>query len=205
MLNVSPLSNNLGVSRAFDLVYVIDTSQTTSESILRIIKDFIRKDIESYKLSPSQTRVAIVTYGLDGNLVLPIEKGINRDEILKSLEKLVVVNSPGKLYKALEVVSSRVFQNYSPDRPSTNRTVVIITTSKSLTSDLSNLGTVSQALRDRNVNIIAVGLGAGVSKLELTQVTGDEQLVIILPTGSYLVGPGIEILTSLIGKLTGMV
>lgn len=64
-----------------DLVYVIDISPKTTERLLKQVKDFIKRDLESYNISSTGTRVSIIVYDSLSKVMLQLHNGVSKNHI----------------------------------------------------------------------------------------------------------------------------
>lgn len=73
------------IDKPLDLVYAIDVSNQNNQQDVKTIREYIRKDLEMYRLSPTKTRVAIITFSDKPKMILTPGDGSHLNNVLDSL------------------------------------------------------------------------------------------------------------------------
>lgn len=74
------------IDKPLDLIYAIDISnQKNQQQYVETIREYIRKDLEMYRLSPTETRVAIIAFSDKPKVILAPGDGSHLKNVLESL------------------------------------------------------------------------------------------------------------------------
>ena len=171
----------LGYSSALDLVYVIDTSSGASSQCLVKIKEYIINDITGYEVSTKKVKISLVVFGETSEMILSLNEGNQQDVVVDVLQNLKAVGGKRRIDVMLELVASKVFSTSNGHRKNVKKLVVLFTTGKSDSEGLENLGNNSMRLKEMNVIIAVIGVGDGLSKNDIKDISSKDEFAIIVP------------------------
>lgn len=100
----------------FDLIYLIDTSDASTQHKLDQIIKLIRVQTSAYTLG-NKVRVSLVTYGASPSTILNLKDGVTHGNVLKGLYSIQKVNGEPDLPKALKYVQTNIIKMARRDRP----------------------------------------------------------------------------------------
>jgi len=169
------------ISKKLDLVYAVDVSKATSEQGLEEIQNYIKKDVALYKLSPSDTRVSIVTFDSDSKVLLKPKDGINMENIENAILSLKRSNSKADMPKALDFINQKLRSNEwnTDNRQDVPKTVIFFTSSNTQGVNTIGLKDNSRSTKEK-ATVIVVGIGDGINPDELDVIATDESNVFMI-------------------------
>ena len=169
------------ISKKLDLVYAVDVSKQTSGQGLEEIRNYIKKDAALHKLSPSDTRIAIITFDSDSKVLLKPQDGTDFESIENAVFGLKRSSNKADLPKALafinqELRSSKWNQDNRQDVP---KTVVFLTSSS--TQGVNTIGLKDNSRRTKEkATVIVVGIGDDVNPDELNVIATDDSNIFMI-------------------------
>jgi len=101
----------LGVDSVLDLVVLMDSSDDIEPETWLQMKRYVLEATKEYNLSPSSVRVALVNAGEDAQLVLPLDKGISKVNILKKVSDMKRINGEFDVDSAFNLINSHLDEN----------------------------------------------------------------------------------------------
>ncbi|OCT75936.1 collagen alpha-6(VI) chain [Xenopus laevis] len=157
-----------------DLLFLIDGSTNTSEETFREVKNFVISIMDDFNVGPVNVHIAVSQYS---------ESCIREINFDYSTEKGTLKNEIGNIRKtkgrrhigaALEFTKSTVYSPSSDSRLNQGVKQLLVVITAGNASD--NVVQPAKAIRDRGVDIYAVGIG-NVCKTQLTQITGSTEKI----------------------------
>lgn len=149
-----------------DVVFLIDGSDAVDELDFKKTKELIEVAVEKLPVKENRVRLAVVQYSTNTNVEFALNIFHDKDSLQKSIASIQQLK--GKTYtgKALTDVLM-AFQESSGGRANILQFLILVTNSVSKDDVVQP----SRALRDRNVNIYAIGLSHA-SKSQLFDISG---------------------------------
>ncbi len=118
-------------SRA-DVCFVLDSSQSICgdssgcEDWISLL-DFVNKIIDVFTIGSDATRVGVVIFSNDANLVFPLDKYTEKEEIKKAVFTMRYIGSTTNTGKALHITRQTCFHPNFGERPGVPNIAIIIT------------------------------------------------------------------------------
>lgn len=149
-----------------DIVFLIDGADTVDELDFKKIKELIEFAVEKLPIKENRVRLAVVQYSSKTVIEFALNTFHDKDPLQKEIASIKQIK--GKTYtgKALQDVTT-VFQESNGGRPNTLQFLILVTDSVSKDDVVQP----SRNLRERNINIYAIGLGHA-SKSQLFDISG---------------------------------
>ncbi|XP_048580138.1 uncharacterized protein LOC5520382 [Nematostella vectensis] len=159
-----------------DFVIFMDASQAVGLKNFKKNLDFAKLLIDGYAIAPDKTRVAVVVFASNSKITFHFSESFNKTIVKEGLSNSEFLNgSDSNLGSALELARLQIF---SLARPDAHKFGVMITSRAS--SDSASVP--ASGVRDLGVNLAAAGVGAGVSLVELKDLTGVDSNVFTTTT-----------------------
>lgn len=154
-----------------DVVFLIDGADAVDSVDFQKMKELIEFAIEKLPIRENRVRLAVIQYSTDMKVEFALNAFYDKDRLQKELASLKQLK--GKTYtgKALTEVS-QAFEESSGGRTKVLQFLVVVT--DSLSKD--DVALPARALREKNVNIYAVGMGHA-SRSELLTISGSYESV----------------------------
>ncbi|XP_026795015.3 collagen alpha-4(VI) chain isoform X2 [Pangasianodon hypophthalmus] len=154
-----------------DVVFLIDGGDAVDELDFKKTKELIGFAVEKLPVKENRVRLAVVQYSTDTIVEFSLNAFHDKDSLQKEIASIQQLK--GKTYtgKALSEVLP-VFQEARGERASTLQFLILVTDSVSKDDVVQP----SRELRERNINIYAIGLGHA-SKSQLLNISGSYERV----------------------------
>eukprot|EP00079_Xenopus_tropicalis_P036591 XP_017950362.1 PREDICTED: collagen alpha-6(VI) chain [Xenopus tropicalis] len=157
-----------------DLLFLIDGSSNTSEETFREIKNFVVSVMDDFNVGPVNVHIAVSQYSesciREINFDYSTERGTLKNEIIN------IRKTKGRRHigAALDFTKSTVYSPSSDNRLNQGVKQLLVVITAGNASD--QVARPAKALRDRGVDIYAVGIG-NICKTQLTQITGSPEKI----------------------------
>lgn len=153
---------------------MIDASKETTDSTITEIKDLIKKDLHSYNLSSTHSRIGIVTFASSPNTLIGMRQGVSNGNVKNALENIQISPTTADMKKAFDFIRNS-FDWANSGRKSVPQVVVLFTTSPT-----GNIP--PQVIRSANklketVKLIIIGVGDKLKTSELNKLASDKDYV----------------------------
>ena len=172
----------LELGRPLDLVFVIDSSQEVTDSILEKMKEFIVNHLRSYNVSSSGTHVSLVAYGNKNEVLLPLQDGITLTALKASLTRLKKIGGERRLATALNTVRNDVLTAPKGLRDDSAKLVTVLITGPSTPLDPAPLRRESDALKQNDVKVTVIGIGPNVKEDQIQVIASDPDNIVKVDT-----------------------
>lgn len=158
-------------SSKLDLAFVIDASAGSEQGgkdKMAEVMEFGRRVASVFKVSPDESRVGLVTYATDAQIMMNFHRFSDPEALTEARDAVRVKPHTGKYTgQALSLAKEGLFEKGR--RPDALDVLVLMTDGPA--SD--DVTIPSRALRDMGVKLIAVGIGNQVDKAQLRDVASD--------------------------------
>lgn len=158
-----------------DVVYIIDTSGSLSQTNLNYSIDFLYDVTEFLTIGSSDIKISIVTFSNVSIVQHDFNSLSDKDAVLTALESLKSITTAGgtKTYEALNDANTLFTSASSGRRTGVNQTVVVLTDGKS--DNLLNTRSAAETLHMQGIEVFSVGVGSEVvdDKTELYAIASD--------------------------------
>ncbi|XP_049337395.1 collagen alpha-4(VI) chain isoform X2 [Astyanax mexicanus] len=165
-----------------DVVFLIDGADAVDAADFQQAKDLIDFAVEKLPIRENRVRLAVVQYSTNTKVEFALNEFYDKDRIQKQI--VAIKQLKGKTYtgRALTEVW-QAFEESRGGRPNVLRFLVVVTDS----SSKDDVVAPAMALREKNVNVYAVGMGHA-SQSELLDISGSyETAYLENPFGSLQV------------------
>ncbi len=175
-------------------------------------KQFVKDLAKALTVSKNGVNIGVVTFSYFAELSIKLSDNQDTDSFVKATdEKVILMKSQTYIDRGLHKVNTELFTEANGDRKNAPNFLLLLTDGKQTRSIYSTPPELkAEALRNRNVTIIAVGIGKGVDALELATFTGTLENVFLpqsfdeLLTGGFLEKIVSKTCASAAGKLVGL-
>lgn len=155
-----------------DVVYAVDSSRRIDEDMFNKMKQMVKASLKSYRISPVDTRAAVVVFGGDSRIELSLNEGTNLSKVESAIDGLTRIGGPRRMNKALRKISSDVISNPLNRRENAKKIVILLTTGKNSGDGTGELPSVALDLRSKGVEVIALVIGKEKDPKEIDTITG---------------------------------
>ena len=162
-------------SSSFDLIYLVETSDTTTQQQLDQIINLIRVQVSAYSLG-DKTRIALVTYGASPSTILNFADGVTHGNVLKGLYSIKKLKGGPDLPKALNYVQDNVLKMVRSDKPTI---LSVFTTRNPPVTQEKLLKSAKEKLQSRQVKIVLTTLDKAGLTEPLTSLTNVDRGYIV--------------------------
>ena len=157
--------------------------------------------LKSYDISPSQSRVGLVTFGEEAYIYLKLKDGSSYDTIRMTLDALPRVGGERKLQKVLQ----RLYTfGFAGGRAEAKKVLMLYTTGKPSKSE-TEISVIGNNFKEDGIGIITIGVGNGISQDDFINISGHTSQIIIIDHHDHLVdiiGDIEQVVGGTVGKLS---
>ena len=172
--NVLPLF--LGPAQQLDLAFALDGSDSLTEEEFENLKQFATSVVESYNISPLDTRVGVLEYSNQPRVVLKLSDGVSAGQVIQTIRNVAPSRGISSVTsEALEEAARNVFSPQAGSRTGIPKTLILVTHSKS--PSLVPVSQAVQRLRAAGVRVYVVGVGSRVDTQEMRSIAAGETAV----------------------------
>jgi hypothetical protein len=159
-----------------DLAFALDGSDSLTEEEFENLKQFATSVVQSYDISPLDTRVAVLEYSNTPRIVSKLSDGVSAGAVIQTIKNVAPSRGISSVTsEALEEAARNIFTAEAGARIGIPKALILVTHSKS-----PNLVQVSQAvrrLRAAGVRVYVVGVGSRVDAYEMKSIAAGESAV----------------------------
>lgn len=156
---------------AVDLLFLLDGSWTMGLEDFLLAKDFIKRVVQTAFTSSANILVAVAQYADKVHMEIPIGRHRSAADLLAAVDAIGFRGGNAMTGNALRHVADNAFRGAGGSRGEVPHVVVLLSNSRPRDA----AGAAAETARQREIFIVAVG--ASRLKAEMTQVTGDPELV----------------------------
>ncbi|CAC5378865.1 COL12A [Mytilus coruscus] len=164
-----------GCHDKIDLVFLIDASGSIGSANFRKIKSFVSNSVSHFTIGPNDAQVGAITFSSQPHFQFALNKYKDNSSLSNAIQHIPYQSGGTNTDTALTFVEQNTFTAISGDRISAQNILVIITDGKS--SHPPKTALEANRLKQRNVQIIAVGIG-NADKAELNNIASDPAYVL---------------------------
>lgn len=195
-MNACIVIPSLGPAQPLDLTFVFDGSDSLTEEEFENVKQFATSVVESYNISPLETRVAVVEYSNRPRIVSRLVDGDSPSEVIKMIQNIAPsrgINSV--MSEALEEAARNVFSPQAGARIGVPKSLILVTHSQSSSSVPVSQAT--QRLRAAGVRVYVVGLGSRVNMQEIKSIAAGDSALYPVQTPDEVPGIANDVVRSI--------
>lgn len=182
----------LGPLQPLDLAFAFDGSDSLTEEEFRNLKEFAIGVVDSYNISPLDTRVAVLEYSNRPRIVLKLVDGDSSSQVIQTIRNIAPSRGNNSVTsEALEGAAKSVFTRQAGSRIGVPKTLILVTHSKS--SSLLPVSQAVQGLRASGVRVYVIGIGPRVDMKELRSIAAGESAIYLVQEPDEVSGSAGEI------------
>lgn len=184
-----------------DVVFLLDMSVNGSQENLDYLKEFLNESVSALDIKENCMRVGLVAYSNETRVINSLSRGINKSEVLQSIQNLFLQDGKAYTGAALKKIRKEVFraQNGSRKNQGVPQIAVLVTHQPSE----DNVTKAAASLRRQGVVVFTLGIeGASESQLEKIASYPAELYVSKLKTFSDLAAHNQTFLKKLRNQIT---
>ncbi|KAH9510222.1 hypothetical protein Btru_043795 [Bulinus truncatus] len=183
--SASNISENVCPTIKLDIVIVLDTSTSVTESNFRKSQDFIRNILTPLPIEPDFVRVALVRYSTNVQIVSHLNSSVHKNDKLKAVSSIQYIYGDTFTDLALQDVRKKVLVPHNGDRQDVHDLVILINDGVSQ----RRKATLNEAklLKDRsNLQILAIGVTNNIDETELKSISSGANMFLKIKSFSDL-------------------
>ncbi|KAK1791235.1 hypothetical protein P4O66_013255, partial [Electrophorus voltai] len=154
-----------------DVVFLIDGADEVDPVDFEQMKELIEFTVEKLPIRQNRVRLAVMQYSTHAKVEFALNAFYDKDKLQKEIMSIKQLGGRSFTGKALEEVA-QAFEEADGGRANTLQFLVVVT--DSLAKD--NVTLPARALRDKNINIYAVGMGHA-NRDQLFEISGSRERV----------------------------
>ncbi|OCT74223.1 hypothetical protein XELAEV_18033181mg [Xenopus laevis] len=157
-----------------DLLFLIDGSSNTSKETFREIKHFVISVMDDFNVGPVNVHIAVSQYSESCIREINFDYSTEKETLKKEIRKIAKTKGHRHIGAALAFTKSTVYRPSSDCRINQGVKQLLVVITAGNASD--HVAQPAKALRDRGVDIYAVGIGK-VCKTQLAKITGSPEKI----------------------------
>lgn len=149
-----------------EIAFALDSSSSIRDFAYLKMKDVVKKIVDSFSVSQSNTRFSTLLYSTDAKLQFNLVRYDDAQSVKRAIDNLPHLKSGTRIDKALREAKKNIFslEGYVRQR---RPMVLVVVTDGSTNRGSEDLSVAAQPLKDFGVSVIAVGVGPEVNQFEL--------------------------------------
>ena len=172
-----------------DIAFIVDSSASISRRDYDKVKLFISKVASKFEMSSTKSRAAVVLYSTDARTEINFNDYTNTKDFSKAVQGLGYQRGKTRIDKALQRAYDDLFGSQGTSRRDVQRVAFVITDGRQTQdSDAVSLDMAAKPLRDEGVYVLAIGVGAGADRDEMTLLTENDEDVFMVDTFDEMLG-----------------
>ncbi|XP_064612874.1 uncharacterized protein LOC135476692 [Liolophura sinensis] len=166
--------NDQGCQLNGNIVFIFDGSESISVAEERIMKDFVKDQIDHFSLGDGRAGMGLVMFSNDATIDIRLSNTISSASLKNSVDNLRLPSKGSNIARGIEVMEE-MFRLYG--RPNENRIAVLITDGVSIDND--ETVAVARQARNQNIKLVSIGIGSEgqIDTDELKKIASSEDLV----------------------------
>ncbi|XP_077607002.1 collagen alpha-4(VI) chain-like [Crocuta crocuta] len=158
-------------NRQADIIFLIDGSESISAVNFEKMKGFMKRMVDHANIGVDEIHIGLLQFSSDPQEEFRLNQYSSKVDIHRAISNVRQMNHGTYTGKAL-TFTLPFFDSPRGGRPSVHQYLIVIT--DGVAQD--NVAIPAKALRDRNINIFAIGVG-GAQSAQLLEITNDPQKV----------------------------
>ncbi|XP_041376891.1 uncharacterized protein LOC121389362 [Gigantopelta aegis] len=166
-----------------DIVFLLDSSTSVGKSNYEHLEDFLKHIVSRLPVGRDLVHVGMMQFSSYPSQEFPLDMYKDRVSVLKAIDGLQYMGGGTNTADALKYMREQMFSQNAGARSQVPRIAVVITDGQSSNTVL----TTQEADRARldNIEIIAVGVGAGANRNELHSIASDPDSTNMFIVGAF--------------------
>ena len=166
----------LGPVQPMDLAFAFDGSDSLTEEEFENLKQFATSVVESYNISPLDTRVAVLEFSNRPQIVSTLNDGVSARQVIHTIRNIAPSRGMNSVTsEALEEAARNLFSPQAGARAGVPKTLILITHSRSSSS--IPVSQAVQRLRAAGIRVYVVGVGARIDMQELKGIAAGHSAI----------------------------
>ncbi|CAD5114775.1 DgyrCDS3819 [Dimorphilus gyrociliatus] len=149
-----------------DIVFVLDSSGSIKPPNWLRLLSFTKNVTDNFRIGPTFTRVGVVVYGNKAKPVFHLNEYSDKKLLGNAILGIKYLDQNTNTSGGIRVMHEQMFTTANGDRPNAPNIAVVITDGES-TFDKDQTVPEANKARDKNIIILAIGIGEKTSKSEL--------------------------------------
>ena len=166
-------------SKAADVTFIMDSSETTGVQNYQTQKDFVKAIAESFGIQPTGSHAGVVVSGKLATLNIKFGDYLYTEDFQEAVDRIPLTRGNSGIDKALNVAITQLMVTQGGARPALAKILVIVTSNtQNQTVDSNRLDAAARKLRQLGVAVFVMAVGDKVNVTLLRSlVTKDENVV----------------------------
>ena len=171
-----------------DVGFLLDSSGSLSNDYATE-KDFLKVLAGEFGISPNGSRASVITFSGIAEHSIRLKDHDDFSSFMDAVDNIPLMGSTTRIDTALRLTQKEMFSLSSGARPGLPKILIVLTDgSQTQEAGSEDPGLIAEELRKSGVRVIVIGIGAGVSPLELLQLAGKETSVFSASSFEELIG-----------------
>ncbi len=159
----------------FDIGVLFGADGSNADATLNAEKELIKKVIDKIEIGPSAILVGSVLYESTPDLVFKLGDYGNKPLLQDAVDRIRRRRGGSDIIKGLEMVRDQLFTERNGARRNVPKTLIVFIDDKPRSdNEVKQVARLARDLREKEVKIIAIGVGSDVDKRLLTSLTTDK-------------------------------
>ncbi|XP_070196478.1 uncharacterized protein [Littorina saxatilis] len=160
-----------------DIVFVLDSSASVRESNFKLLLSFVNSLTKDWDIGPDSIRVGVEKFSVKTNTEFHLNQFNDKQQLMNATNNIKFNPGTTNTADALRHLKDVMFKSSNGDRPGVPNIAIIITDGKS--NNVSKTKTQAEAARKAGIALLVMGVGKGISKGELQNITGQSDRVFV--------------------------
>ena len=168
---------------AADIGFIVDSSGSIGNQQYLNMKNFMKGITVAMGFKPSVTHIGIVLYSNRAELYTTFGEHANLRKLFRTLLKMPHHKDVTRIDLGLHIADTKLFTTDSGMREDVKKVAILFTDGEQTTVGVNDLIPLEQAagrLKERGIDIFAVGIGKKVKRQQLLKIASSAEYVIML-------------------------
>ncbi|XP_031567316.1 macrophage mannose receptor 1-like, partial [Actinia tenebrosa] len=167
-----------------DLAFIVDASGSVTEEGFKKAKEFMLKVMRGFQVTNNETHVGLIRFANDADVIFGLKKHHNVLELKKAIDDMLFVQGETHTEKALDLARTTLFSQTAGSRMDVPRIALVMTDGKS--DSFRRTSQAAAKLKTMGVTIVTLGIGNGVDRKELIDMSTSEDYVLYVESYAAL-------------------
>ncbi|XP_052796198.1 cartilage matrix protein-like isoform X2 [Mya arenaria] len=159
-----------------DVFFLIDSSGSITRKDFNKEISFVQSVVKLFDVAMDKTRIGLISFSHDANIVLPLDSLMSKEEVLNKLSNIPHVGGGTNTAEALKLARQ---QGFSADvvRPNVPKLIIVLT--DGLSRDEIQTAREARLAQAMGIKAFAIGIGRAVDMVEIRNIASnpDQQYV----------------------------
>lgn len=149
-----------------DIVFVLDSSGSIQINNWLLLLNFTKNVTDGFKIGPKHTQVGVVVYGNKARGVFNLNEYQDKNSLKNAIDNIKYLNQNTNTSGGIRVMHEQMFTEANGDRPNVPNIAIVVTDGESTYDKVLTIPEADKA-RQKNIIMIAIGIGSKTSQIEL--------------------------------------